>query len=339
MPIGPESLRPASPRETRSGSPVSERSIAGTNQRPTPSLAIFGVLGKVGVMALVGNPIFLALCASFLFGLALVLTQFGLRYMRPAEGMLISIPLVTAIAWAIAAFQLDWQGWRIEAAAIFLAVGLFYPAAVTLLTYEANRTMGPAIAGSLGNLAPLFAVLGAMILFGDLPTPLQLLGVLAIIAGIAVLSLGRDSFSRTWPLVALALPLTASVIRGAAQPVVKTGLAIWPSAFAASLLGLTVSTVLVLGAALIRHRGIPSGFSRRGVFWFACVGTANTLAVLTLYAALTRGSVVLVAPLAATYPLVTLVLGAALLRSERVTARLVGGILITVVGVALLLGR
>lgn len=290
-------------------------------------------------MALTGNPILLALCASFLFGLALVLTQFGLRHMQPAEGMLISIPLVTVVAWLVALFQLDWQGWRNEAAAIFLAVGLFYPAAVTLLTYEANRTMGPAIAGALGNLAPLFAVLGAVILFGDLPTPLQVAGVLTIIAGIAVLSLGRGGLSRSWPLIALALPLTASVVRGAAQPVIKMGLVIWPDAFAASLLGLTVSTLLVIGASLIRHRGIRSGFTPRGVFWFACVGTSNTLAVLTLYAALASGSVVLVAPLAATYPLVTLALSALLLRSERISTVLVIGIAVTVIGVALLFGK
>ena len=290
-------------------------------------------------MWLLDEPVVLALCASFLFGLALVLTQFGLKHMRPAEGMLISIPLVTLAAWAVAPFRLDWSGWQVEAAAIFLAVGLFYPAAVTMLTYEANRTMGPAVAGALGNLAPLFAVIGAAILLGDLPTPLQVVGVLTIMAGIAVLSLLRDGLSRSWPMMALALPLAGSIIRGAAQPVIKTGLAIWPSSFAASLLGLTASSVVILTVAVIRSRGIPKGFSRPGVLWFACVGTANTFAVLTLYAALAKGSVVLVAPLAATYPLVTLALSALLLKSERITPALVAGIAITVAGVALLLAK
>jgi drug/metabolite transporter (DMT)-like permease len=291
-------------------------------------------------MSLADQPVFLALCASFFFGLALVLTQFGLRTMRPGEGVLISIPMLTAAAWLIAIFQLDLAGWNSEAAAIFLAVGLAYPALVTMLTYEANRTMGPGVAGALGNLAPLFAVSGAALLFGDWPRPLQIVGIIAIVGGVALLSVrGFEATGRHWSWWAAALPLGASIIRGIAQPVTKVGLASWPSPFAALLFGFTASTVVVAGAALARNRGLPRGFSRPGILWFCCVGLCNGLAVLTLYAALARGSVVLVAPLAATYPLVTLALTALLLRSERITAGLVAGIAVTVVGVALLFGR
>jgi drug/metabolite transporter (DMT)-like permease len=297
-----------------------------------------GGKARSGTMGLLDEPVLLALCASCFFGLALVLTQFGLRHMRPGEGVLISIPLVTAIAWASVPV-VGLEGWDSRAAAIFLAVGLVYPAVVTMLTYEANDVMGPGVAGALGNLAPLFAVLGAIALFGDLPGPLQVLGILTIVLGIVLLSVSRGGTSRAWPLWALALPLAASVIRGAAQPVGKIGLAAWPSSFAAVLLGFTASAIVVIVVAAARHRGLPTGFSRRGILWFCCVGLSNGFAVLALYAALTRGSVVLVAPLAATYPLVTLALGAMLLRSERLTVATVAGIAITVVGVAMLLGK
>jgi drug/metabolite transporter (DMT)-like permease len=290
------------------------------------------------MMGLLNEPAFLALCASFFFGLALVLTQFGLRHASPTNGILVSIPLVTAIAW-VAALFLGLEGWDIRAVGIFLAIGLVYPAAVTMLTYQANYLMGPAVAGALGNLAPLFAVLGGMLLFGEVPAPLQLAGVLTIVAGIVLLSLRGSGLTRTWPLWALALPLVASVIRGAAQPISKIGLAVWPSSFAAVLFGFTASTAVlaIMGAAQNRRDQRP--LTPMGVFWFACVGVSNGLALLALYAALTSGSIVLVAPLAATYPLVTLALGALLLRTERITAQLFAGILVTVIGVAMLLGR
>lgn len=291
-------------------------------------------------MGLLDEPAFLALCASFFFGLALVLTQFGLKHMRPGEGVQISIPLLTAIAWAVAAFRLDFKEWNWDAAAIFLAVGFAYPALVTMLTYEANRAMGPGVAGALGNLAPLFAVSGAALLFGEAPQPLQVLGIATIVAGVALLSLrGGEAAGRQWPYWAAALPLGASIIRGIAQPVTKIGLAGWPSPFAALLLGFTASTLVIAGVAFARNRGVPRGFSRPGIAWFCCVGLSNGLAVLALYAALARGSVTLVAPLAATYPLVTLALSALLLRSERITGVLVAGIAVTVAGVLLLFGR
>lgn len=208
-----------------------------------------------------------------------------------------------------------------------------------MLTYQANYLMGPAVAGALGNLAPLFAVLGGMLLFGEVPAPLQFAGIVTIVAGIVILSLRRNGLTRTWPLWALALPLIASVIRGAAQPISKIGLAIWPSSFAAALFGFTTSTILLAIMGTVQNRREQQPLTRKAVFWFACVGISNGLALLTLYAALTRGSVVLVAPLAATYPLVTLALGALLLRTERITAQLFAGIVVTVIGVAMLLGR
>ena len=289
-------------------------------------------------MWLNGNPIALALSASFFFGLALVLTQFGLRYARPSEGILISIPLVTVIVW-LAAPVVALEGFDVRAAAVFLAIGLVYPAAVTMLTYQANDLMGPAVAGALGNLAPLFAVLGGMLLFGEWPAPLQILGILTIVLGIILLSLSRDGVTRSWPLWAIVLPLAASVIRGAAQPIGKVGLSIWPSSFAAVLLGYTASTLVVAIVAVAQHRHGRVNFAPKGILWFAGVGLSNGFAVLALYAALAHGPVVLVAPLAATYPLVTLALGAVLLRAEKITLPLFAGILITVAGVAMLLGR
>jgi drug/metabolite transporter (DMT)-like permease len=288
-------------------------------------------------MLLFSLPAVLALSASFFFGLALVLTQFGLRHVRPSEGSLVSIPFLALILWALAVFFLDFSQWNNRAAGTFLVIGLVYPAFVTLLTYEANRIMGPGAAGALGNLAPLFAVVGAAVAFADLPRPLQAIGILTIAAGAIVLTLRRID-SRTWPYWAVFLPIGASAIRGAAQPIIKSGLAIWPSPFAALLLGFTASTFVVAVVSAARHRGFPHSLPRKGLLWFCCVGASNGVAVLCLYAALTHGSIILVAPLAATYPLVTLGLSGLLLSSERITPRLMAGTAMTVGGVALLLG-
>ncbi len=257
---------------------------------------------------------------------------------RP-KGVLVSIPLLTVILWLIASVFLDFGAWNAEASAIFLGIGLIYPAFVTLLTYEANRIMGPGAAGALGNLAPLFAVAGAAILIGELPRMLQLIGILVIVVGVILLSMRGARASRAWPYWAIALPVAASAIRGIAQPVTKTGLALWPNPFAALLLGFTASAFVVAVASAIRNRGWPRGFTQKGVFWFGLVGLSNGMAVLCLYAALTNGSVVLVAPLTATYPLFTVVLSALLLQSEPLTVQTGAGVAITVVGVTMLFGK
>ena len=71
---------------------------------------------------------------------------------------------------------------------IFAAVGLLFPAAATLITFAANRRLGPVITGSLGNLAPVFAVLLAFVLLGEPLRLGQMLGLAIILAGVLVLT-------------------------------------------------------------------------------------------------------------------------------------------------------
>jgi drug/metabolite transporter (DMT)-like permease len=99
-----------------------------------------------------------------------------------------------------------------------------------------------------------------------------------------------------------------------------------------------MSSLVVTGVAVTGKHTLPSGNHRAGRLWFGCVGACNGLGVLALYAALAHGPVLLVSPLVATYPLVTLAFAAILLRSARVTIAHVVGVTTTVAGVMLLVG-
>ncbi len=278
-----------------------------------------------------------ALGAAFFFGLALVLTQFGLRWLPPLRGAVVSIPTTAVFFWLLAPLFLDAGAWHAGAVTIFAAIGFLFPALVTFLTFEANRRMGPNVAGALGNLAPLFAVAIAIPVLGELPRSSQILAILIIVAGISLLSLGHRAGRTSWPTWVLAVPLAAAAIRGLVQPAVKLGLALWPSPFAAALTGYTVSSLVVLSLAIMQAGRWPHGFPLKGVAWFAGVGLANGLAVLTMYLALAEGSVALVSPLVATYPLATLGLSWLLLHDVRLRPQLVMAIILMVGGVGLLL--
>jgi drug/metabolite transporter (DMT)-like permease len=282
---------------------------------------------------LLNSPEALALAAAVFFGVALVLTQFGLRYLSSNHGALVSIPTSTVLLWILAPFQLDWDGWNPHATMIFAGVGLLFPAAVTLLTFESNRRMGPSATGAFGNLAPLFAVLLAGVLFGEAPRLRQWTGIAAVVIGAILLSFERRWLDASWPLRATMFPLGAAAIRGLVQPVTKLGLALWPSPFAAALIGYTMSSIVVAAASWRRW---PSCWNRAGVLWFGCVGLCNGAAVMAMYAALARGPVSLVAPLVAVYPLVTIVLSVVLFGLSQASAQLAGGVAAMVVGVVLL---
>jgi len=195
--------------------------------------------------------------------------------------------------------------------------------------------MGPNIAGAISGLAPVFAVLLALALLGESIHHLQFLGITAIVAGVMFMYRERRQNLQRWTPWMLSLPLAAAVIRGAVQPVIKLGLEHWPSPTA--VIGYTVSSAVLIFAAFVHDPKLVRRFDRRGALWFAAVGLCNGLSVLSLYAALGRGPVALVAPLVASYPLVTLLLSFVFLKHEHIGPQLVAPVAVIVSGVVLLI--
>ncbi|MEX0338694.1 MAG: EamA family transporter [Arenibacterium sp.] len=77
-------------------------------------------------------------------------------------------------------------------------------------------------------------------------------------------------------------------------------------------------------------------FNKIGVAWFIGIGTANLLALLLLYLGLSRGPVATIAPIVATYPLITYAFTRFLLAQEPASRRAISGIALSVLGVILL---
>lgn len=279
----------------------------------------------------------LALLAAALFGAALITAQIGLKHMNALSGARVSIPAATALFWLLSPW-LDLTGWQAGAAGMFAVVGVFFPAAVTLLSFEANRRLGPSVAGALGSTAPLFAVAGAALFLGEALGIRELVATTIIVLGTMALSVRQGGDTGLQSLVVLWLPLSAAALRALAQVLTKAGLVLWPNPFAAVLAGYTVSTAVVWGASLLKP-GQTFTLNGRGAAWFALTGVLNGSAVLSMYGALNAGPVQMVAPVVATYPLFTLALGTAVLRRERLSSRLLTGVALTVAGVVILLTR
>ena len=278
----------------------------------------------------------LALGAAFCFALALILTQFGLRTMPSWRSPLYSIGGALIVAWLAAIMFVDWSTFNLDAALIFAGVGCIFPVVVSILGVRSNERLGPAVAGAVGNVTPIFAVLGAVLLLGERLGLLQLAGLAMVVGGVALLALRGGSGGRHWSVWVLGLPLAAALVRGAIQPAIKTGLALWPEPLAAAAIGYALSSVVIV--SLVGRRALREGPAiRSGVLWFLAVGFANGSATFLLYAALGLGSITVVAPLVALFPLIGVVLSWIFLRGEQLHAIGLLGILVSVAGVILLL--
>ncbi|HYC46753.1 MAG TPA: DMT family transporter [Burkholderiales bacterium] len=276
----------------------------------------------------------LALTAAACFGAALVIGQFGLRHAAPIAGATVSITFTLGVCLALSPFLLELDAWHIGALALFALVGVFYPAIVTLLTYESNRQLGPTLTGAVSCTAPLFAMAAAVAFLGEHLTWTLGAGAAVVIAGLMVLSTRAPL--RTAPGWRLVLPLTGAALRGIAQMLTKLALGLWPSPFAAVLVGYATSAAFMWGIhAASDEQRLRVGTT--GVLCFATVGALNGGALLLTYHALNTGSVVTVSPIVATYPLFTMLFSALFLRTETLGMRAIAGVLLAIAGVALIL--
>jgi drug/metabolite transporter (DMT)-like permease len=280
-------------------------------------------------------PLALALLSSLCFGVALVTGRIGLRTLDARAGAAISIPTATLLFVAAAPFALDVSGFNAEAALWFAVVGLFFPAIVTLLTFRSNEELGPTVTSAVSGTAPLFALIAAGLLLGERIPVQAAAAAVGVVAGVGLLAWNQNTVRPGFAGRSLLWPIAGAVVRGLAQAGAKAGLVLWPNPFAAGLIGYLVSSATVLGANSV-GRAARLRPTKQGMIWFAITGILNGGAVLLMYAALSKAPVAVIAPIVASYPLVTALVSAAVLRKEALTVRAMAGAVITVAAIVYL---
>jgi len=275
------------------------------------------------------NALLLAMASALCFGLGMITARIGLRHLDPRTGAAISIPTATVLFVLISPFTVKLALFSLTAALIFAAVGLFYPALVTLLTFRSNEELGPTVTSAISGTAPLFAMLAAAMLLGERVPPQAALAGCGVAIGVALLSWHPGATGKRFAGRALLWPIAGAIVRGVAQAGAKAGLMLWGNPFAASVIGYVVSSTAVIGAERLRHGG-KRPVTSRGRLWFAITGAINGAAMVLMYSALSIAPVSTVAPIIAAYPLITVLASALLLRGEKIGRGIIAGSIITV---------
>ena len=213
----------------------------------------------------------------------------------------------------------------------FLLLGAFVPGLSQLLVVHAVQAAGASRAGILFGMAPLFSALIAIVAFDEpLRWPLAAGTMLVVAGGVALAweaerPVGYRAYGAVLAVIgAAAFGLRDNIARAVTEEVAADPLA--------------QSTALMLGAAVVLVANLlrrPAALRRlrRAFAPFASSGIVLALGQATLFEALDRARVTVVAPLAGTGVLWTVVLAAIFLgRSEVVGRRLVVVALLVVAG-------
>lgn len=284
--------------------------------------------------------IFFALLAGLLFGIVAHVQKSALKGTEVSLGALISVATMAVVFWALSPFVIEWQWFNTRAALIFAVCGIIFPAVSQRLQVASVVHVGPALTSAMGSFAPLFAVVLAVTFLGERINLQGAAGMGLMLAGLLVSALGPGrGIARAFPLVALLLPLGASLARGVMQPTAKYGFAEVDSPFFATMVMSTVATFVLFVWMMKDRAGRPLRQNRSGNLYFVLNGLLIGGGILSLQLGISYGSVSLAAPLSATTPLWTLAMGVLFFRNEQLTYRHLVMALLVVAGSVLVVTR
>ncbi|MDP6392701.1 MAG: DMT family transporter [Arenicellales bacterium] len=282
------------------------------------------------------SPAVLALCSALLFAVGVQVHNLGLRYTDSRTGTLISILASALFYWSLSPWFLQRSYWLTSAVVLFIVIGLFRPFLSANLALAGIRHLGPTLSSTLASTAPLFGALFAVLILDESMTPALLVGTVAIVSGIVILTY-RGNTPSSWPVWALGLPIGAAVLRALAHALTKLGLNVVPDPLFAGLVGYTVSLTI----ALIAGSGKTDRFFTHlkwtpGLLWFFLGGLINGVSIWSLNTALQTGTVVSVVPIVAVSPVLSFFLGYFVFRRETFTFRIIITMLLVVPGVIMI---
>ena len=280
-------------------------------------------------------PVVLALAAAILFAFGNQFSRLALRYVDSQTAVMWQIGVSVSIYWLAAPFYMESWYWSAPVLPLLIVLGCFRPLLSANLGMAGTRILGPTISATLSATSPLFGVaLGVFLLAETLSWEIAL-GSVGIVAGVVLIS-ARGPAARTWPLVALLLPIGAALVRSLSHAFSKIALEEIPSPFFVALVAYSVSFVLALANQARTGRSPVAAVAPGGAKWLLVTGACYGSAVLVLNTALLHGRLIVVAPIVACTPLFTLLLGAAVFREDAITRRIVVAVLVVVPSVALI---
>lgn len=282
----------------------------------------------------------LALLPALLWGASPVFSKRGMAGGGSAlQAALVVVVVDSALYWLA---LLATQGLSLfhdltpASVAAFAVAGLFGTAVGRILVFAGVDRVGASINSAGISTRPVFATAIALVWLGEPVSPGTALGIFVLVVGLVVLALSKGGDLAGWRPVELLFPVGAALTFGFGNVVRRFGLQTFDvTVLEAVALNETAALAALVTYAVLYSDTDVTGAPRATYGYFAASGTLTAVALVALFAALSRGPIAVVDPLAATAPLFTTVFSYFFLRDlEAVTRGVVAGAVLVVVGAA-----
>jgi drug/metabolite transporter (DMT)-like permease len=268
-----------------------------------------------------------------------ILVRLGLQKSNIVTAMFFSFFLSVILIGSYVLTFIPLDSFRSPAIAYFLVSGCLQPLIARALYYEGITRVGVSRAGPLRGVEPLFAAVIAVTVLHERPGLPVFVGTVLIVTSLWLIT-GGSGGERKWRLVDTAFPIGAALTSAISQTLRKQGLNLLPDPFIATLTVTLTSLVLFFAVIGFTHRVHLLRVNRSGLLLFVGAACTATAAQVMNFIALGRGDVAVILPLLNTTPLFSVLFSSLFLKQfETVTARVIIGAAVMVVGVAIIATR
>mgnify|MGYP001220890012 FL=1 len=278
--------------------------------------------------------VLLALGAAFSYACADMTARYGLLHTTPFVGSTIgrvcsvlflgAIVLITGAIFPPPGVHYFWV----------LLGGVLNPGLFAVCFMFGISKIGVSRAAPIKGSSPLIASLLAIVFLGERPGPVQLGGVILVVSGIGLISLGKTG--GLWRRIHILWPIAAAVFAGTGAIFWRMGIPAFPHPIAGAFVGMTAALMTVALYTVLFKRDQIIDDVRTAWRPFMMSGIAGAMGNFFYASALKEGEVFRMVSLVQTSPLVTVVFAFVLLRKvERITWRVPAGAVLTVSGAIL----
>ncbi|MDR5655850.1 DMT family transporter [Halodesulfurarchaeum sp. HSR-GB] len=283
----------------------------------------------------------LAFVPAVIWGFTPVLDKRGMSLSGTALQASLTVVVVDLTLFVLALLLLRGPallaGLDLAVAGLFLFAGMTGTALGRLAIFVGVDRVGASINSAVVSARPLFATALA---FGLLGEPVSLatgVGIVVLVAGLAILSLSKGGDISGWETRDLAYPLASGTLFAFGNVLRRLGLGTdGADVLQAVALNEAGALLVFLGYAAVSGTAGFRSAERRSYLYFAGSGVLTAVALLSMFGALAlpAGRVAIVESLASTAPLFTTVFAYFFLKDlERVTRGIVLGAVLVVIGV------
>ena len=278
---------------------------------------------------------YFALQAAFCFAVSHILIRRGMVGSNSLTASFISLTMSAVVLCTLAAFYVPVSALWTSTIWYFVVAGIFAPGLGRTLNFVGIERIGVARAVPIVNSSPIFASVFAVFFLNEIWVAQNILGTSLVILGVIILSSIKPA-TGPWRKMDVIYPVLGAVSFGVSTNLRKAGLLIENLPIMAA--AVTAATAFIFSCGLLYAKGGRTAFllPRASLAWYFAAGIFNTAAMLSVFHALSAGKVVIVEPLIAANPVLSLLLTAIFLKDlEAISLRVVAGAVCTVAGTIL----